>query len=163
MGVKIDEQTDAFLEHYGVRGMQWGVRRTRRTQRLARAAAADSSAASRARAVGIGGLGVVRLRGRVGPIDLVKGGGIRGGAARKVDRVLAREQRIKTGKATTSDILMRVGSTRVTDIVPVRDKNTGKKTFMDNDKAIVAAAGAVFVAQYLGRRAVRKTFKLNRA
>jgi len=156
MGVEIDEKVDAFLEHYGVRGMQWGVRRTRRTQRLARAAAADSSVSSRARAVGIGGLGVVRVRGRVGPIDLVKGGGIRGGATRKVGREVAREARIKAGKAKTSDILVRVGSTRVTDIVPVRTKNTGKKTIMDNDKAIVAAAGAVFVAQYLGRRALRK-------
>jgi hypothetical protein len=129
---------DDILEHHGVKGQQWGVRRARRTERLARAGAKDSSAITRVRALG-----------RLGPVDLVRGRGIRGGAQRKTTREASRAQRIKTGNATVKDQIIRLGSTRMQDVIPVKTKNVGKKTFMDNDKLIVGAAGALVVARLL--------------
>ena len=153
MGVESNKEVYDFLEHYGVRGMQWGVRRNRRTSRLSTAAKSNSSVASRVRALGLGLTGV---RGRVGPVDLIKGGGIRGGAKRKVARERAREKRRVAGQASVKDTLIRVGSTRVSDLVPVRDKNVKNKSILDNDKAVVAAGGALFVAGLLARSAVRR-------
>lgn len=34
MSIQVDDSTDAFLEHYGVKGMKWGVRRQQLRDKL---------------------------------------------------------------------------------------------------------------------------------
>jgi hypothetical protein len=145
-----DKDIDAFfLEHYGMRGMKWGVRRQRRQQALVRAGTKGGYKSSRVR----GALG------RLGPVDLIRGRGVRKGLARKAVRVGGQLERHKAGKATGMDLLKRYGSTRITDLVPVRTSRAGKQTTHKADIAVVTAAGAVIagkiIASQLSKRAVR--------
>lgn len=144
----IDEE--AYLEHFGVKGMKWGVRRERRVQALERAAKKGGPVISKVRAFPIWGPGAI------GPIDFAVGRGIRGGSARKARRIRGQLKRRNQGKSTALDIIKRYGSTRVLDLIPVRTKNIKKKTGKGADYAVVAAAGAAFVAGHLIRRAARK-------
>lgn len=138
-------EIDSYFEHFGVRGMKWGVRRTRRAERLARWKEGSGKASW------------LRSTAHVGPIDLVKGRGIRGGTARKAMREVARENRRRNGEATTRDRLARIGNTKVQDLVPVRASKANKETrFRSSDKAVVAAAGALIVARMIGREAMRR-------
>jgi hypothetical protein len=142
--VIIDEE--AYLEHVGVKGMRWGVRRARRTERLVRGGTVGSGTASWLRATK-----------RVGPVDLIRGGGVRGAAARKSMREIQRSKRIATGKASVKDQIVRVGSTRARDLVPVRESKASKDSrVFGNDKLVVAAAGALIVANMLGKQAVKR-------
>lgn len=148
----IDEE--AYLEHFGVKGMKWGVRRQRREARLRDIATGKSGAAGKATAF-TGYFGGPTLP-RLGPIDLIRGGGIRGAAYRKSLREAARSKRFKTGKARTSDYLVRYGTLRASDFIPVRSSNVGKKTIVDNRKVALAASGAAIVATMLAKSAVRR-------
>ena len=104
----IDQEVyNEYLEHYGVLGMRWGTHRERRQQGLERAAIKGGPKISKVRALG-----------RLGPIDLVKGRGITGGAARKAQRVRGQYDRWDRGEATATDIVKRVGSTRGQDLFP---------------------------------------------
>jgi hypothetical protein len=138
------------LEHAGVKGMKWGVRRERRNQALARSG-------QRIRGGG-GGHVSSRLRStaRIGPVDFVRGRGLRGASERKAVRVGAQLERRKKGQSTTLDLVKRFGSTRITDLVPVRDTNANKKTSHKSDIAIVTAAGALIALRILSKSAARR-------
>lgn len=146
-----DYETEYHLEHFGVRGMKWGVRRQRREARLRDVATGRSGASGKATAFTgyIGGPTLPRL----GPVDLIKGRGIEGAAHRKSIREARRSKRFKTGKARVGDYIVRYGLLRPSDLVPVRTKNIGKKTIVDNRKVALAASGALIVTAMLGRRA----------
>jgi hypothetical protein len=127
------------IEHAGIKGMKWGVRRERRIERLARGGVKGGSAISR-----------VRAAGRIGPVDFVRGRGVRGGSARKAVRVQGQLDRFKRGEASAVDIIKRYGSTHARDLVPVREKNVGKKTRVRGD--IVGAAGVVLIGASIAAR-----------
>jgi hypothetical protein len=135
------EQIDRYFEHSGVPGMKWGVRRERRQQALVRAGTKGGPISSRIRGA----------TGRLGVVDLVRGRGIRGGLERKSKRVGAQLERHKAGKSTAMDLIKRYGSTRITDIVPVRSKNANKKTSYKSDQVMVGVAGALIADQILRR------------
>ena len=134
---------DAFLDHHGIKGMKWGVRRERRQAALVRAGTKGGPVSSRIRGA----------TGRLGVVDLVRGRGIRGGLERKSKRVGAQLERHKAGKSTAMDLIKRYGSTRITDLVPVRSKNANKKTTSRSDTVMVTAAGALIANQILTRGA----------
>ena len=133
--------------HSGIRGMKWGVRRQRRVQALTRGGTKGGPIVSR-----------VRAAGNIGPVDFVRGRGIRGGAARKAVRVGAQLKRFDKGQATAVDIVKRFGSTRVHDLIPVRGSKAKLKTTARRDivpAAIVVAGGALFAARLLGQAGSR--------
>jgi hypothetical protein len=97
-----------FLEHYGVKGMKWGVRRRGRIDRTVRVGKGEGSK-----------LDKVRVHGMFNPVDLVKtGGSFRESAARKGKRMANRNNRIARGKASVVDYLITSGTARMTDILP---------------------------------------------
>lgn len=132
----IDEEE--YLAHYGIPGMKWGVRRERRIQSLDRAIRGEGGVATKARALS-----------KLTPVDLVKGRGIRGGSQRKAARNRARNARVQAGQGRLRDNAVYYGSTRVSDLIPVRSKNVNKKTTVSGDKVAVAAVGAFFIASLL--------------
>lgn len=136
---QIDEKV---IEHFGVAGMRWGVRRERRIQALRRAGKK-----------GAPGISKVRSAGHLGPIDFLRGGGITGGSRRKAVRLANRASRVRQGKATTLDHLKNFGTAHVSDLIPVREKNRNKKTTVRADYVAVAVVGAVITGKLLARAA----------
>ncbi len=101
----IDEE---YLEHFGKKGMKWGVRRQRRLDQMNRVAKGKGSRGDK-----------VREALSISTSDLAKGRGLRGGVAVKAARVTARRDRIRSGKATAGDVLAHVGTTRLIDLGPL--------------------------------------------
>jgi hypothetical protein len=143
----IDE--DVYLEHFGTKGMKWGVRRERRLQALQRAGTKGGPLASKVR--------VITPRfGNLGPIDFLRGRGITGGSARKAKRLSGQLTRFKTGHATVPDLVKRYSSTRVSDLIPVRSKNAKKKTTVRADYAALGVVGGLFAARVIARQMAKK-------
>lgn len=93
-----DEEVDEFIEHFGKKGMKWGVRNQRRLDRARRVAK------------GRGSLGdEIRVLGRQSVTSLIRGKGLQGAASRDVMKLEAARKRIKAGKASTRDYLNRHG------------------------------------------------------
>ena len=154
----MNEVDELLLEHFdvvlhsGVPGMKWGVRRERRQQALERAGTKGGPISSRIRGA----------TGRLGPVDFIRGRGIQKGLQRKAVRVRGQLDRKAAGKSTAMDLVKRFGSTRITDLVPVRASQAGKKTSHKSDIVMVTAAGALIAHQILktggktvGRRSLR--------
>mgnify|MGYP000376123347 CR=1 FL=1 len=106
-GFTIDEIDQYFLEHTGVKGMKWGVRRNRRAETLNRVGRGEGS-----------GMDKVKAALNVSAVDLVKGRGLQGAAARKGARVTARNDRVQKGEGSVKDMLVYYGSTRYQDLLP---------------------------------------------
>lgn len=119
-----------YLEHFGVKGMRWGVRRDRRAQNLVNVGQGKGTATQKLRAYGT-----------TSPLDVVRGRGFKGGARIRGQRQLARNKRIRNGEASVRDRLVYVGGTKYQDIFP-----TGKSR--TNTSAAVGAsiAGALVVS-----------------
>lgn len=133
-----------YIEHFGVKGMRWGVRRDRRANTHIKVGAGQGTLSDKVRS----GL-------TVGPVDLVKGRGFKGAAARKGLRQLERNERVRNGESTVKDKLLYIGGTKYQDILP-----TGKSSV--NTKAAIGASvvGAIIVNQALGIgiRAIRSNY-----
>ncbi len=118
--VTIDQEVEEFLEHFGVMGMKWGVRRDRRANRF--------------RKVGFG-LGnkseKLRSYAYLGPVDLIRGRGYKGGAARRGERLINSNQRIKAGKAKTRDVLTFLASTKYQDMFPTSKNQPIQKQLLE--------------------------------
>lgn len=138
-------EVEEFLEHHGIKGQKWGIRRLRRAELFKRASKPNSGIA-KTRAI-TGGLG---------PIDLIKGRGISGGSDRKFKRISSRETRIRNGKSHISDKIIHYGSTRIEDLVPV--KNPKDKVGLggkNRDKIALAVAGTLFISNFLARSVIK--------
>jgi hypothetical protein len=100
------------LEHHGVKGMHWGVRKARtgnidqETARLDRVAKGGGSLRDKAVALNSAKL-----------TKVVRKGGLKSEAARNSADLKAQKQRLATGKATMSDVLKAYGSVSVIDVV----------------------------------------------
>lgn len=152
-----DEQINDFLEHFGIRGMKWGVRRQRRLAAIQRGAKRGGPVVSKLRTAA-GPL--VGFGGHLGPIDLIKGRGVSGGLQRKATRLKGQLTRHDQGKSTAMDILKRYAFMRPQDLIPVRTKNVKKKTSVKSDYVIATAAGAIAVASFLARHSQKKAASL---
>lgn len=137
-----------LLEHAGIKGMKWGVRRERRRQAYVRGGVKVKEGGSRA--------AKIRTAAKLGPIDLIRGRGIVGGAQRKSKRWGAQLERFDKGQATALDLVKRYGSMHARDLIPVREKNVGLKRGRKADIAVVTAAGALFAAGIIGNRIAKK-------
>jgi hypothetical protein len=105
-----DDQIDTyFLEHYGQKGMKWGVRRAKRASNLVKVGQGKGSKGEKFKAAM-----------NVSAVDLVRGKGLKGAAAAKGKRIQDRTKRIKNGNAKARDLLIHYGSTRYTDLIPSR-------------------------------------------
>jgi hypothetical protein len=140
-----DQDVDNFLEHFGVMGMKWGIRRDRR--------------ANRYRKVGFG-LGnkseKLRSYASLGPVDLIRGRGYKGGAARRGERLLNSNQRIKAGKTKARDVLTFVASTKYQDMFPTSKSSTNTKAAIGTS---IAAVALVNIGKtYMKQRGMRAAF-----
>lgn len=106
-GLTDDEIDKYFLEHAGVKGMKWGVRRNNRAETLNRVGRGEGS-----------GMDKVKAALNVSGIDLIKGRGLQGAAARRGARVTARNDRVQKGEGSVKDMLVYYGSTRYQDLLP---------------------------------------------
>lgn len=127
-----------FLEHAGVKGMKWGVRRNRRAQAFAKRGAGKANLAEKA-----------YVQTHLGLIDRAKGHGTKGGAARKGARLLGRNARVQSGKASAKDLLLYYGTTKQKDLVPVRSKNQHISDPTRKALSAATATGALMVTSML--------------
>lgn len=149
-----DYYVDAYLEHHGVLGMHWGIRRQRRLALLKRASQKNGFRSGIAKTRAIIGFGY-----KLGPIDFVKGHGLSGGFARKAARIGARDARVAAGRATVSDRLHRIGAFRLSNLIPVSGGSRAKMGSTKSDTAAVAGLGAVYTLNalsFIGKRSMRQ-------
>lgn len=118
-----------FLEHVGVKGMKWGVRRNRRAELFTKRATGKANLVEKA-----------YVQTHLGVIDRVRGRGTTGGAKRKGARLHGRNSRVQEGEASVVDMLLYYGTFKYKDLVPVRSKN--KDTKDRNKRALSVAVGA---------------------
>jgi hypothetical protein len=122
---------EEFLEHFGVKGMHWDVRRNIRAQRLTRYGRGKGSARD------------VLTVGNSFVNDILFGYGARTGydlvKVHKTNkrlsevRQLKRNKRVQSGKGSTKDLLVYYGSTRLGDLIPSRE-STYKKTVKETKR-----------------------------
>lgn len=103
------EGLDRALSHYGVKGMKWGVSRSRskREGRLERVASGKGSKMDKLRVAAT----------EVSSMSVAKNGGLKGAAANKVANMKAVDARLaERGQASVGDILKRFGGDRLVDL-----------------------------------------------
>lgn len=99
-----------YVEHYGTKGMRWGVRRQRRLDRITRVAKGKGSFNDKVSAVGQ--LSVSEI--------LRDKGSLKAASLRKANQQEATKSRILSGEAKTRDLMNHLGSQRLEDFIPVR-------------------------------------------
>ena len=134
-------EEEDFFEHHGIKGQKWGIRKQRRMENLRRVGQGDASTTQKLRAAY-----------DTGPIDLVKGRGFKGGAARRSARQKKAFDNIGTGKTTARNILTRVAAHRVQDLIPTSKSKT-------NTKAAVGATMAGLVLAKVGHHVVKRAIR----
>ena len=146
---------DVILDHSGVKGMKWGVRKRARIDRTISVGRGKKGALNKA-----------RVYSKTNPIDLIKTGSLRKSAARKGKRMTARNARLATkGQAKVRDYLVEIGTARYTDIFPsfrskkltADQRSTQKKMSSGKALAIAAAIPVTMYAVNTGLRIAAKT------
>jgi len=110
-----DQEVYDFLEHFGVKGMQWGVRRDNRVESLAKIGRGEGSLKDKTKAI-LGPNGVT-----VGSI--IKNKGLKEAAQKRADKLTERNYKVRSGEASVKQTLAYYGGTRFTDLIPTRTKN----------------------------------------
>jgi hypothetical protein len=129
-----------FLEHVGIKGMKWGVRRNRRAELFTKRANHKANLVEKA-----------YVQTHLGVIDRVRGRGTTGGAKRKGERLQGRNSRVQGGEASVVDMLLYYGTFKYKDLVPVRGKNKDTKDRNKRALSVVVGAGLTPVAVSLAR------------
>lgn len=94
------EEIDAYLEHYGVKGMKWGTRQQTRLNASKRVAAGKARDGDKAIVLG-----------KQSTISIIRSGGnIKKMAARDAMKLEASKERIKSGEATVRDLIIKSGA-----------------------------------------------------
>lgn len=96
---------DTLLEHFGVRGMRWGVRRENRIARLERVGSGKGSTMDKVR-VGLSDTTAAAV---------ARNHGFKNAAANKAANLRIRDARVANGHATVKDHLARHGGDRIFD------------------------------------------------
>lgn len=148
----VDEET--YLEHFGKKGMKWGVRQARRTERHVKVGKGKGNIIDKSR---------VHLM--ANPGSLIKTMSFKKAAAQKGARMQRRNANIQSGKAKLfKDIIPSIGSSRYGDLLPsvskkalsADKKNKVKK--MSGGKvaalAIVSIAGSMAISS--GSKAIAR-------
>jgi hypothetical protein len=130
-----------FLDHHGVKGQKWGIRNKRRTQNYIDVGRGKATTSQKLRAAY-----------NTGPIDLIKGRGFKGGAARKGAREKRASDNIANGKASARNILTRAAAIRSQDLIP-----TSKSRY--NTKAAVGASIAGTILVNVGTTVIKRAIK----
>jgi hypothetical protein len=94
------EDVDDFLEHFGVKGMRWGVRRQARLERVQRVAAGTASAGERLRFAFTD----------TSTLAILRRGGAGGAAAARVSQIERQRDTIQSGQVRVRDALGVYGS-----------------------------------------------------
>ena len=116
---EFDTPGEALL-HYGVKGMKWGVRKAYSDRRLKEAA--GLRAVSKGNATRPAKL-VTHL---TTPLkDIREGGGLKGGARVRAEKLEAHVERINTGQTKVKDGLEIYGNLNVKDLVKGFDNRNG--------------------------------------
>lgn len=113
MSYVFDEKPDLedVVEHFGVKGMRWGVRRTRNVQKrsidpLKRVASGEGSKRDKAK---------VALRNyTIG--DLAKGRSLKKSAARRVDIIKKNQDKVNAGQDRVRNVLALTAGVRIKDL-----------------------------------------------
>lgn len=129
-----DITVDSFLEHYGVKGMKWGVRKA------ASSLAGDKKKLIRTAQVGLAGVAVAKAAKPFVTRDAtntVQGYGIRGYNARKIDNKLQKQGKAKSTKQLTPQEAKKL------------DRRIKRRTYAD-----LVARGTVETGVILGARKV---------
>lgn len=104
-----------FLEHFGVKGMKWGVRQQKRLDMTKRVAEGKGSLGDR-----------VRVAGAQSMISNIRGKNLKGAAARQVKDLENLKRRMDLGRTTTGDYLNRMGTIKLFNAGGTGDKATAK-------------------------------------
>ena len=135
-----DQEVEDFLAHYGVKGMKWGVRRTRRMQKIVdrhdRIAKGTASKKDRI-------LGANRM------VFTAKG------AERTLQRAANNQAKINAGKMKATNALAMLGGVRMKDMNYHGRKGDANAKMDSGQKAavaVVSAYAALTVAGTLARR-----------
>jgi hypothetical protein len=99
------EDAEAFLAHYGVKGMRWGVRRENRIQSLERVGAGTASRGEKTRYALTEATGAAMRR----------NGGLAGSAANKAANMRAVDARRARGEGSVADFIKAHGGDRLVD------------------------------------------------
>jgi len=110
----IDEED--YLEHFGKKGMKWGVRREFRLNATKRVATGKSTKWDK----------VIVTTGAIPPHRLLTQHGLQGAAKLTLKNVSARRERVLSGKHTINDILVHLGTQNLGDILD-RDIRTAHR------------------------------------
>jgi len=139
MNQPLQEDID-FLEHFGTKGMQWGVRRNRRAEQAVKVGSGKGSTIDK--------LNVYR---KLGPVDFAAGKGLKGGAMRKGTRQLNRNAAVQAGKAHVGQKFKYYATTKQVDLVPVKSANKDVTNSKDRAKSRVAGTAAIVTVAVGGK------------
>lgn len=137
----IDQEVEDILEHFGVRGQKWGVRRERRANLLVKVGEGKATRIEK-----------IRAGATTSALDLYRGKGFKGGAAIRGARTISRNARVKSGESSVRDKLVYYGGTKYQDVVPT-------KKGAHNTKAAVGATIAGVMLVGIGKTVVKNLLK----
>lgn len=92
------QQDVEFLEHFGKKGMRWGVHQQTRLDASNRVAKGEAMP---------GDKGLVL--GKQSALSLIRNKGLKGAAAKDAAKLQAMKDRVESGQASTKDMLSRYG------------------------------------------------------
>jgi hypothetical protein len=96
-------EVESFIEHFGKKGMKWGVRRQKRLARAQRVATGKSSKGETA----------AFLLTDTSRASVKRNKGVAGAAASRVRELKGRKERIQKGEAKVKDMLALYGGDRL--------------------------------------------------